>query len=504
MDSAKEPLIARFFVLPILSGVLLAPTLPWIGLSFFAWVALIPLFLFVSKFGLSYTRAFQGGFITGIVYLGTVVYPLFSLKAWWWLQASGVVYENKIILLFWILYAAVLAGSIFFGFFAVVFKKLHREGFFSIFILAALWVFLEYVRAKFLFGFTWGHLGYSLHESLPLLQFARWGGVYPLSALIVLVNVLFYYGIHQSLQNIKGIEGSSKFALFLRSFFKRGYPYAAAIIMIAGFFVGNFLLKAENPQFKGRMAVVIVQPGNDSNETLAEHEERIFEEIERSLSHNPSLMVVPESSLPSIVIDEASMEPIVSPMTMSIDSSGKTAYAKLVEISKVNSAVSFVVGVQTRRETLHYNSIIVLEEGEVTGIYRKRKLFPFSEKSVPWFPFKTPRELSAGENDDTLMVRGTRASALICSESLFPELVNSEASFIIAVGNDGVFENPVVAQYNHVIAKFTAVEAGKYMVRAMKTGVSSIIDPHGQEISRTVSSGAKIISGRISLQNTDR
>ena len=261
MNDTKEPFTTRFFVLPIISGILLALTLPWFNFSFFAWIAIIPLLLFITKTGLTYMRAFQGGMVTGVVYLSTVAYPLFSLNAWWWFQARGVVYENKVVILFWILYLAVLIGSILFGIFAAVFKRLYQEGFFSIIILAGVWVFLEYIRAKFLFGFTWGHLGYTVHGSLPVLQLAHYGGVYTLSFLIVLINIILFYALHRAQEDLIGIEGSAKSTLFLRFLFKHWYIYATPLVLAGAFIVGSFLLGVEIPT-KQIISVAIIQPGS--------------------------------------------------------------------------------------------------------------------------------------------------------------------------------------------------------------------------------------------------
>lgn len=502
MNIIKEPIATRFFVLPIISGVLLALALPWFGFSFLVWVALVPLLLFVARSDTTYKRAFQGGLISGVVYFSTVVYPLFSLKAWWWLNVKGIVYENKILFLFWILYAAVLIASILFGLFAIVFKKIHKEGFFSIFILGVVWIFLEYVRAKLLFGFTWGHLGYSLHESLPLMQFARYGGVYTLSFLVILINILLYYTIHRPLKDIEGVEGRAKEILFFRSFWKHWYLYGAAAMVALSFLGGNFLLNKQNKQSvepNGELSVAIIQPGE--SESLKKTEEKVFQMVEQSLANNPMLVVIPESSFPSMIIDETTMEPFKPPFTTGMmGSETKSAYVKLIELSKAYPAISFVVGAGTRLGELHYNSIIALENGEIKSIYHKRKLFPFSERSVSWFPFKTPRPLTAGEKDGGIKIHGEPVSALICSESLFSELVRDpKTRFVIAVGNDGVFDNPAVAEYNHIIAKFMAVETGKYVVRGMKTGVSSIIDSSGREITTSKSSGTEVITDEISL-----
>ena len=435
--------------------------------------------------------------VTGVVYLSTVAYPLFSLNAWWWFQARGVVYENKIVLLFWILYLAVLIGSILFGIFTAVFKRLYQEGFFSIIILAGVWVFLEYIRAKFLFGFTWGHLGYTTHGLLPMLQLAHYGGVYTLSFLIVLINIILFYAIHRPLQDIEGVEGRAKEILFFRSILKHWYPYGALFAVALMFLGGSFLLNKQDTELKGQMSVVVIQSGN--NENSREDEEKTFRAIERSLANNPAIAVIPESSFSSVIINETTMEPLEPPFAMGVMySQEKSIYTKLTELSRAHPDTSFVFGMETRVEKSHHSSIIALKDGKVESIYHKRKLFPFSERSVSWFPFKTFLPLVAGKKVGGLIIHGERISALICSESLFPELASdSDACFVVAIGNDGIFQSPLVSQYNHIIAKFLAIETEKYVVRGMKTGVSSIMDPHGREVMRSNSQNEEILYAEI-------
>jgi len=496
MNDTKEPFTTRFFVLPIISGILLALTLPWFNFSFFAWIAIIPLLLFITKTGLTYMRAFQGGMVTGVVYLSTVAYPLFSLNAWWWFQARGVVYENKVVILFWILYLAVLIGSILFGIFAAVFKRLYQEGFFSIIILAGVWVFLEYIRAKFLFGFTWGHLGYTTHGLLPMLQLAHYGGVYTLSFLIVLINIILFYAIHRAREDLMGIEGSAKSTLFLRFLFKHWYLYATPLILVAVFIVGSFLLGIEIPT-KQKISVAIIQPG--SHKTHEEQEAASLLLLEMALEGGSVLAVVPESAFPGVVFNEDISDEETNSYALTMPRNGESAYKKLIALSKKNPYLSIAIGLESKKGGESYNSIIVFEDGNPVSIYHKRKLFPFSERSVKWFPWKTVEPLTQGVQSQQINIQGEPVSALICSEVLFSELLASSFSrYIVAVGNDGVFDNPAVAEYNSVIAKFDAVLTRKYVVRAMKTGVSSIINPWGREIVKSQSRANEILTGQIS------
>ena len=58
------------------------------------------------------------------------------------------------------------------------------------FILGApvLWVGFEYLRSTLATGFPWNALGISQYENLPMIQIASWGGVYAVSASIVVMN----------------------------------------------------------------------------------------------------------------------------------------------------------------------------------------------------------------------------------------------------------------------------------------------------------------------------
>jgi apolipoprotein N-acyltransferase len=496
VNQNKGSFFERFFILSIASGILLALALPWAGFSWCVWFGLVPLFLFIGSRNTTYRQTFQGGMVTGLVYLSTVAYPLFSLNAWWWFQAQGVVYENKVILLFWILYLAVLIGSAILGVFAVIFKKLYREGLFSIIILAGAWVLLEYLRAQFLFGFTWGHLGYAAYDTPSLLQLGHFEGVYALSFLIILVNIFVYYAIHRAWELAVNTEGSTRGALFFKFLLKRWHLYAAVALFIVAFEAGSLLLTIKIPT-KGELSVAVVQSGSHS--TAAEDETATLSLLSNALRGGSLLAVVPESALPRTIFNEDTGSEAVNPFAFSLPRSEESAYQKLISISKEYPLASIAIGLDSTKGGKSYNSLIVFENGNPVSIYHKRLLFPFSERTVSWFPWKTTDPLGSGEANQTIAIQGKPADALVCSEILFPELLEGSSSgYVVAAGNDGVFDNPVVAEYNEAIARFAAVEARKYMVRAMKTGVSSIIDPYGRIIARSKDSREALLVDTIS------
>jgi apolipoprotein N-acyltransferase len=89
----------------------------------------------------------------------------------------------------------------------------------------------------------------------------------------------------------------------------------------------------------------------------------------------------------------------------------------------------------------------------------------------------------------------------ICQEVLIPSLLRRSvldgAEILVSGGNDGVFASPAVAAAHAAVARIRAVESGRYVLRAMKTGVSAIISPTGEEITRSTSAETALLKGQV-------
>jgi len=482
------------FIFPVISGVLLALTLPPFNITVLVWYALIPLFLFISTLRVSPKKIFWGGVITGIIYSGKVAYPLLSLNAWGWLKVSGIMEESKVLILFLLLSVMVFFSSILFGLFSLLFRRFARENVLLLIPLVVLplsFVLFEYLRAKIFLGFTWGNLGYTLHGSPYLLQLSDFGGVYALSFLVVFVNSILFLIIRKTLSDVITIKNTDLFRAVRNSFFRNPYLYILLCVILLVNAYGYFSIKnvLPVPTPLSRVSIAIIQPGHNT-----ESEADIFQNIAKALKKNPEIILIPESAFPSIILNEE------APRLRTTYPRATDSYWRLFNLSETHPGTSFVVGLISVQGESRYSSLVALEGGHVTSIYHKRTLFPFSERTIAWFPFKTIGALMEGKNAGEIMIKGNTASALICSEILFPELIKDNTSrFVVSVGNDGVFDSPVVAEQNHIIAKFTAVSTHKYLVRAMKTGVSSIIDPYGRDLVRSHSQEKELLYGWVSL-----
>ena len=135
-------------------------------------MALVPLFgaLDGQKPWRAFRRAYLCGFLFFFGTLGWLVY---------------VTYPGAILLVaFLALYFAL------FGVMFVYFQKLPTTP--RIFVLSSGWVALEFLRAHVLTGFGWVMLGHAQYKNLLFIQIADTTGVYGVSFLVILVNLLFF------------------------------------------------------------------------------------------------------------------------------------------------------------------------------------------------------------------------------------------------------------------------------------------------------------------------
>src|SRR5207247_5515523 len=70
----------------------------------------------------------------------------------------------------------------------------------------ALWVVLELARTYLFSGFPWALLGYSQYDQLPVIQIADITGVYGVSFLVVLTNILLAHVLQIGLAQVSLME----------------------------------------------------------------------------------------------------------------------------------------------------------------------------------------------------------------------------------------------------------------------------------------------------------
>ena len=152
------------------------------------------------------------------------------------------------------------------------------------------------------------------------------------------------------------------------------------------------------------------------------------------------------------------------------------------------------------------NSIFAMNaQGEILGRYDKSHLVPFGEY-LPLRPILTPLGVSRlvpgsvdfipGPGAQTLEIPGFgKAGLLVCYEMIFSGHVvdrTNRPDFIFSPSNDAWFGGWGAPQH-HAQAQLRAIEEGLPIIRVTPTGISSIIDPHGN----TIASIPQGVAGRV-------
>jgi apolipoprotein N-acyltransferase len=157
------------------------------------------------------------------------------------------------------------------------------------------------------------------------------------------------------------------------------------------------------------------------------------------------------------------------------------------------------------------NTAMILgnESGEVDS-YSKRHLVPLGEyipllEYLRWLdkwvniPFNN---LAQGDGDGLLTVGEHQAQVSICYEDAFgEEIINDlpEADYLVNLTNDGWFSHSLQPYQHMQIARFRALESGRYLLRATNTGVSGIINQYGKVVYTVPAYEPGVVQGTISI-----
>jgi apolipoprotein N-acyltransferase len=447
----------RDYLLAAVSGVLLALSFPKAGLSLLAWIAFVPLFLACGQ--KSPKKAAKLAFTTGLTAYGGILY---------WINIVVTTYGKLPLPVSIVLYLF-LAGYLA-AYFAVLFylvRRAEERGISAVFSFPILWVGLEYLRSFLLTGFPWASLGYSQYRMLPLIQAADLTGVYGISFLVALANVVAY--------------------LLIKRFAKRGeagvYPVRSAAVLVALLAVVLLYgsLRMRCPETGEPMKVSLIQGNIDQgikwDPAFMEATIAIYERLTRqAAAAGADLVVWPESATPFFFQEEG-------PQSYRIK-----ALAREIRSNLLFGSPAYEDGLERRR---YFNSAyLVSSQGEVLGRSDKVHLVPFGEyvplaKLLP-FVHKLVvgvGDFTPGDRITPLVTAKGKVGVLVCFEGIFPELsrqyVREGAGVLVNVTNDAWYGRSS-APYQHLsMSVFRAVENRVPLVRAANTGITAIIDKHG-------------------------
>lgn len=481
----KSDLFKNIF-LAILSGVLLSLSFPPFKTGFFAYFGLVPILIFINR-AKNYRELLIFTYLSMLVFHALTLYWIggWSSKTDPFMMIGSV--------------ALILVHPFFywlpFVFFFLIKKHLGNKS--AFFAFPFLWNSLEYLRSVDETAFPWLTLGNTQSYYLPIIQITSIIGVYGLSFIIVVFNVLIYVAY----KNFR--YESFRFTL---------NKLAIIVIVLVSLFIYGKVILNESIYDGKKIRVGVIQPDFDPWEKW---EDEVNPQIDVYLQLSDSavqkgaeLIVWPESALPVYLLSGNYPEEVRRIKNFCRD--------KNVAIVTGLPLVHFYFSKEQAKEDSRisrdssyyydtYNGVVLfLPDTDLIQEYGKMNLVPFAERApyLHYLPFLGDLiKWSVGISNWSVWDKQTvfnyktqegdsvKFSAVVCYESIFPsfnaEFVKNGAQFLVVVTNDSWYGRTSGPYQHKQYAIFRAIENRRWIVRSANGGISSIIDPFGRTIFET-------------------
>ncbi len=438
-------------------GILYGLAFPPYDLTIFAWVALVPLLLFIRE------RPSIRAALFGVLY----GFACSVGVAGWLMPTMARFFDLPLILgvpFAW-LYSVAFWGTSF-GLFAAGATRRVASGppVMSTLFTAALWVATELWRSRVL-GQGWCLLGYSQHTDVQLIQLAALTGVYGVSFLVALGNAAIA-------EAIVLLRAGTKLGPALR-------PVLLAASLVAVTWLGGAAV-APPEAASGTESIAIVQTNVPpakrwsrayTDRQIASHTRMTDDSVPPT---GVSLVVWPENAVPRYLEVEPGLAGLLGGLAR-------------------RHASDLLFGTPRHEAGSTYNSVrLITAAGRNGGAYDKQELVLLAEatplrSAQAGGPDDNPRQFTAGTGPGVLR-SFVPLGVSICHELLFPRLVARSvaagAELLVNVSNDGWLDagTGVASRQHFAMGAFRAVETRRWLVRAATTGVSGVFDPYGHVV----------------------
>lgn len=445
------------FFLPVLTGLLLAASFPRFDQHYLAWIAYVPLLIYMIK-AHSPARAFLGGYAAGAV-------QLFALLVW--MPAVLSSYGDLSSILAWTGYTLlILLLACFSGLACYITKKLmKRRGDSFLLLFPFVVVLVEFIQTMIPFGgFPWLMTGYSQSERLQLIQTADLTGVFGVSFLVVSVSV--------ALIRLLQFRGCG-----IRAWWPCG---TVAVLTALCLLYGRVSLDRWD-SVEADHRVAMLQGDLSQDDSLSIQTEkfkagyvRMADELK---GEETDLVILPESPAPIMYQEDEDYRRIISGL------------ARRYTFGLIFNNIRTEDTEEARR---YFNSAYYLDHrGTVSGVYDKMHLVPFGEyipmKALFVFMHTVTRDVGAfdrGRNYVLFTLGDNPASATICFEAIFPGLVRKfvrdGSRLLVNITNDRWYGRSSAPFQHFNIARWRAIENRRFFLRSANSGISAVIEPSGR------------------------
>lgn len=339
---------------------------------------------------------------------------------------------------------------------------------------AALWVIFEWLRGWIFTGFPWLYLGYG-HLHTPMAGWSPVIGVYGLSFWVAL-------------------SGAALALCLTAPAALKPYGYSTLAACLALFGLGfslqkqEWTLAADTPPL--RIGAVQSNISQEKKWAYTQYWATLeqYDLASEELWPDSDLVIWPEAAIPALYHNALSY------------------FDYIAERAQANNS-ALITGVPTRFEEDMYNSVMVISGGE--GIYHKQRLVPFGEYVplshyirglIKFFDLPMSSFTRGGSDQGHLNVKGWQLAASICYEIAYPDLISDSArnsDLLFTISNDAWFGHSIGPDQHMQMAQMRALENGRELIRVTSTGITAIVDHHGNIRTRIPSFEAGNLKGIV-------
>jgi apolipoprotein N-acyltransferase len=359
------------------------------------------------------------------------------------------------------------------------------------FSLIAFWMCFEYFHLQdWGLSWPWLTLGNAFATHTDWIQWYEYTGTSGGTLWILLVNVFLFLHVKNNFQRED----------------RKTYKNLIAAVLILILPVGLSMLVKVHKQEPGDNTIVVVQPNIDPyikvSDTAGSFDSQLNKLIatsEKQIDSNTALLVWPETALYTLRgIDEDNLKEnfFLNPF-----------WAFL----KRHPNISLFTGIESFRAFDHktkyseefsgkfyeaYNGSMLIDSAGASAFYHKSMLVPGVE-TLPWFLkflskwFEKFGGTTAGyakQAERTVLneKHGYKIAPAICYESIYGEFmskyIRNGANLICIITNDGWWKKTPGHKQHMNYARLRAIETRTWVARSANTGISCFIDPYGNLI----------------------
>ena len=514
-----KSVLSVFFILPVLSGLMLWQAWPPLQLSFLVFAGFVPLLVAEKVISDTYKK-YTGLKVWISLYTGLLVWNLTT--TYWISNASlaGGLFANL---------ANPVLMSVPFMLARNTRKQFgNRLGYAS---LVFYWMAFESIHLSWELTWPWLSVGNVFAVKHTWIQWYEYTGVFGGTLWVWITNLLLFFILYDRL------FPSEKINPVNNSLFKKYIPLFSLVLII---FIPILISKIiyNNYEEKGKpVNVTVLQPNFDPytekfDIPYAIQMEKMQGLSKQKLTDSTDYLVWPETSIQKdIWLDKIKYEKPVRDLSKLIDS-----FPNLTIVLGINGFERYTsqdASITARMEIIPrlpsktsdtlfydiYNTALQIDSSLQLPYYHKSKLVPGVERMpYPQFiKFLGDKAIALGGIEGSLGTQKERTvfynkdsvgiAPVICFESVFGEYVSdyvsNGAELIFIITNDGWWGNTSGYQQHCLYGKLRSIETRRSIARSANTGISCFINQHG-DISQPTEWREDAVLNATLLANDDK